>query len=199
MTGRRNDHRRQLHHADRGGDAGDDEVDKQERQEEDGANLEATLELGEHVGRDDNAHGCIVAPLHALGAAGGAEEFQVLVAGVAQHKVPDGFGTFVQRGFTVEHAGTVRCDGLVVDLHDDGLHEEPGHHESKSHEDLVGGCGLGAQGLTKEVEDHKQTDKRRHGENDGRQNGEQGEAGDDGPGRAVADGERFGDAALVGG
>ena len=49
-----NHHRRQLHHADRKGDRGDHQVDDQERQKEDGADLKAGFQLGEDIGRNQN-------------------------------------------------------------------------------------------------------------------------------------------------
>src|SRR5947207_6675448 len=47
-------HGRQLDHADREGHRGDDDVDHEERKEEHGADLEAGLELGNDVGRDQD-------------------------------------------------------------------------------------------------------------------------------------------------
>ena len=138
-----------------------------------GANLEAALELGRAC-RPGRQRAWVLRrrPLHALGAAGGAEEFQVLVRGrLAQHKVPDGFGTFVQRGLTVEHAGTVRVrwPGRWTCTMTGCMRNQVIMRASPMRI-WLDGCGLGAQSLTKEVEDHKQTDKRRHGENDRRQN-----------------------------
>ena len=73
---------------------------------------------------------------------------------------------------------------LHVEQH--GLHEEPGHHQAEAHQHLIAGRGLRAERLTQEMKDNQQAHHRRHRQDDGGEQREQGEGEDNGPRNGVA-------------
>ena len=66
----------------------------------------------------------------------------------------------------------VGLDGVAVDLREDRGHDGHGQKEREAHHDLVRGQLLGAHGLLHEGEDHEDPREGGHGQDDGRQQGQ---------------------------
>src|SRR5579863_9530860 len=116
---RRNNHRRQLHHADRRGDRRHHQIDHQEGKKQRYPNLESRLQFRKDVSRHHHPHGNVFSPRRARRLRQFQKQRQVFFAGIPQHEVAQRWRSQLQR---FERVGLP-----VLKWHDRGLVNRAAH------------------------------------------------------------------------
>ncbi len=166
----RDHHRRQHHHAHGHQDARHHQVDDQKRQEQQEADLEGALELGDHEGRHQHAQRQI------LGFGGRGfmrhvdEQLQILLAHVLLHEGAQGDGAALEGLLGGDLVGDQRADAGVVGLLQGRAHHEGGQKQRERDDHRIGRGGGGAERGAQQREHHHDAGERRHHDEDrGRQ------------------------------
>src|SRR6185437_1575072 len=118
-------HGRQLQHADGGGDGRNNQIDQQERQEEDGANLKACLQLRKHVRRNDHPHRQVHRRLRPRYGSSLDEQRQVFFARVMQHELLGRLNTSLHRLPSGYLPLLEWLNRLLIHRYHHRLHQEP--------------------------------------------------------------------------
>src|SRR5579875_1519200 len=125
----RDERRRQHHHAHAHQRRGDDQVDDQERQENQEADLERRLQLGQDEGRDQNVGGNLSARLRRGDLGQRDEQGEVLRLHLTEHELAQRLLRTGDRGRHRYLVVLERVPGVVHHRADRGLHHEQGQKQ----------------------------------------------------------------------
>src|SRR4051812_25452786 len=167
---------RQHHHAHRHQRRAHHEVDDQEGQEDQEADLEGRLELGDDERGDEDVGGDVLTRLDVLDLAELHEESEVGRPRLAEHELAQRLLAAVEGLRLGDLVLLERIDGVLLDLREGGRHDEDRQEEGDADEHLVGRRALRAHALADEAQDD---DDAREGGDAEEQGGDERQAADE--------------------
>src|SRR5256885_12590825 len=128
---------REHHHSHAHQGRRDDQVDDEERQEDQEADLERRLQLADDERRDERVGGDVRSRLGLLEVRELGEEGEVLLPRLLEHELAQRLLTSLDRGRLRDLVVAQRVDGVLLDRREGGRHHEDRQEHRDAHEHLV--------------------------------------------------------------